>query len=554
MRSLACVLLAFVLSGCGGEDSGAPANGGGSGGTSASGGGGGSGATGGGGSGGKPGAFTPPIGIPAPEFGIEEKAPALPSPWSDEVAGFYYVEAANCDDARAQGRPGAPRCTIPATLPAGALVALSGQLDEDQSFTAQGSAASPVFVVGFDGAKPPLVTSYLSALGSFVVVEHVNFGPRDAADDDFGFGSSEGSHHVVLRHAELSGNLNRAGGIGLGSWSYSGAESLSFTVIYHVSVHDLGTLDANWDQDAHCVTVNGSVDHLWVLDSELRNCSGDGIQIEAQEARRDKIHHVYYGRNSTHDNRQSGGWVKHASDVIFSQNVAYGIRNNSGGPGACFGQQYGPERVWYVANEAHHCNVGILTGSGDPPGDGQNTYLVGNVIHDTDSENVGDPYNSGCISLRGPGSVWVVNDTCTNTDGGVFAPPGLDALHVWNTIVRRAPATQNSTWDLYTEGSVSLDVKNSIFSQNPSFTDGNDQTTCAGLANFAAVSGCSTSDPLFVSATDFHLQAGSPAVDQGIDADVYAAFEAAYGTSIRFDASGTPRPAGAGWDIGAYER
>ena len=51
-------------------------------------------------------------------------------------------------------------------------------------------------------------------------------------------------------------------------------------------------------------------------------------------------------------------------------------------------------------------------------------------------------------------------------------------------------------------------------------------------------------DPLFVSATNFHLTAGSPAVDAGVNTA---------GLGVTVDLDGTPRPQGAAYDIGAYE-
>jgi len=52
---------------------------------------------------------------------------------------------------------------------------------------------------------------------------------------------------------------------------------------------------------------------------------------------------------------------------------------------------------------------------------------------------------------------------------------------------------------------------------------------------------CVSGDPLFVGASDYHLQPRSPAIDAGVP------------TSASRDHDGTPRPQGSGFDIGAYE-
>ncbi len=54
--------------------------------------------------------------------------------------------------------------------------------------------------------------------------------------------------------------------------------------------------------------------------------------------------------------------------------------------------------------------------------------------------------------------------------------------------------------------------------------------------------GCVNQDPLFAVTSDYHLAAGSPAVDAGVS------------TSATRDHDGTPRPQGAAFDIGAFEQ
>src|SRR5436190_15342878 len=39
--------------------------------------------------------WAPPLGIPSPSFGIQQSAPASPSPWVVGTPGFYYVDASS---------------------------------------------------------------------------------------------------------------------------------------------------------------------------------------------------------------------------------------------------------------------------------------------------------------------------------------------------------------------------------------------------------------------------------------------------------------------------
>ena len=67
------------------------------------------------------------------------------------------------------------------------------------------------------------------------------------------------------------------------------------------------------------------------------------------------------GRNVAHHNKQTGFWTKQAEDVIFSENLSYSHRTSDSSTGACMGFQYAPERVWFINNHIHDCEVGIGT-------------------------------------------------------------------------------------------------------------------------------------------------------------------------------------------------
>jgi hypothetical protein len=506
------------------------------------------------------------MGVPIPDFGIAETAPSAPSPWNASQSTnsgyrFYYV-CPGCsgatDSSNASGYPGRARQTIPSPLTGPSVVMLDGQIDSNMSFTGTGSPSAPVFVTSFNPSSPAHLTVTLAPSGSYIIVDGLWFGPRDTSDPEFGVYVGEGSSHIAIRNSEFAGNLNRAGGIALGTWGYTGTNSVSYVVVDHNSIHDIGDVSAVSDQDAHCIVVNGSDDHIWVTYNTLQYCSGDAIQIEAQTGRNQYIHHVYYGKNQAHHNRQTGGWVKHATDVIFSQNVAHDFRQNSGGPGSCYGFQYGPEMVWFLFNEGYACNIGFDLAGNDPV-NGQYSFIIGNIIHDTNSQLPTDVYNAGAMVIRGGTAVYVLSNTMYNVDAGVNVPPGSTAFYYYNNIV--ANRSNASAYDLYLEGNISVSIQNNIFSAaGPRFEqNGIIQTSVADFqASTGTCQGCMSADPLFVNAPggDFRLAPGSPGIDAGSSAvsTVYDTFKSRYGIDISKDFAGAPRPQGAGWDIGAFER
>ncbi len=504
------------------------------------------------------GAWQPPIGIPTPPFGIAESAPAAPNPWTSAVAGYYYVCptcAGHTDSANPYGYPSKPRDTIPATLPAGSVVEVHGQIDTNQSFTSQGTVGSPVFVRGADYASRPKLTAGQGVSGSYVIMENIWWGPLDSADNDFGVGASEGSDHIAIRDCEVSGNLNRAGGFGLGSWGYTGAQSLSYVVINNCNIHHVGDVNAATDQDSHGITVNGSVDHLWVTYNEISYTSGDAMQVEAQQGRNDKIHHVYYGKNHAHHNKQTGGAVKHATDVIFSQNTVHDHRAGNSSQGACMNTLYGPEYMWFLFNEVYNCNIGIGLFGNDGTA-GQYAFVIGNIIHNIHAANPTDPYNAGAIVGYGGVNVYYINNTIYDVDAGFNLPPGWTSIQLHNNII--ANRTNTSTYDIYIESDPTrLTIQNDLFPSSPRFYWGG--TIYTSLASFQSGTGKGQSslsaDPLFTNpgSNNFSLQSTSPAIDAGALHPAYATFQTRYGIDISKDFTGAARPQGAAWDIGAYE-
>jgi hypothetical protein len=98
-------------------------------------------------------AWTAPLGVPVPAFGINEQAPAPPKEWTEETPGFYYVDNthARAADDVTFGTPERPRRSIPASVAAGSVVEVHGgpyRISTNTSIGGPGTAAAPIFYRG----------------------------------------------------------------------------------------------------------------------------------------------------------------------------------------------------------------------------------------------------------------------------------------------------------------------------------------------------------------------------------------------------------------------
>jgi len=514
-------------------------------------------------------AWAPPIGIPAPAFGINEIAPAAPNPWTVATAGFYYVDAtktAATDSGNPYGTPARPRKTIPTQLPAGAVVELHGTYDASHSspatIVAQGTSARPVYIRGVSSTSRPLVRRGWEVTGTYGIIENIEFGPTPDLSTTGGIAILLPASHIVVRHNDMHGSPTD-GGLGVLNWEvpygvpYTGPGVVDNVVIYDNLIHDNGNLNATFDQDVHGISVSDHVHHLWVVDNQLYRNSGDGIQVNAQTGQRATTHHIYIGRNVSHDNKQTGFWIKDATDVIVSQNQAYGHRPGNSSLGQCAGGQYSADWVWFIYNNLHDCDYGVARVSNDSGNAAAHTFVVGNLIHKihhSQSSDPGDAWGPSAVLVTGGSETHVVNNTIYDVDSGVNIATPNTTLDIDGNIIANVTMAQASHMILEF---ASL-AANTVFTRNLLFGDprldwGNGQTrpTAAQLASWKSLA----LDPQFVNApgNDFHLKSTSPALGAGGVNSVYGAFQQRYGISIAADIEGTPRPSSA-YALGAYEK
>ena len=525
--------------------------------------------------------WIPPIGIPRPEFGIEEtylmyndeanQNPDLAYNPNSE-GGFYthYVDnsGACTDNENDYGTESNPRCSIPGTetipLPEGSVVELHGTYSIGHSspggIWAQGIVDKPVFIRGLSDEKP-IITRVMHVYGSgpdglasrYIIFENLIFGDEDG-DLSGGYAGGFGvmardareidSHHIVLRNSEISGNIEgEGGGVAIGTFSEP-RSTFSDIVIYNNEIRDRGIWDpevAEDDRDYHGITIGWKslVSNVWVVDNEVYHNEGDAVQIEAgPNLPRLNVHHVYVGRNILHHNKQMGVAIKNADDVVVSENDVFGHRASSSSTGAGLGfSNDGPDKAWFLFNRIYDCDLGFKLNGGrgvNGPATGPHVML-GNVIHDihgNDSDIDSWTYPGQAVTNWGGGVPrYFIGNTIYDVEHGysIWGTDWIDSQTIANNIF----LTTGSQTRVINVMSGST-AENAVYVRNNMFYDpfrvSWGSTFYTAFAEYEAASSNVHDnifgDPQFVEVTgnDAHLISTSPARDAGIESDIYQTF------------------------------
>ncbi len=456
------------------------------------------------------------------------------------------------------------------------------------SFTCNGTSVSPVFIVG-----STLSTSNRTQLdcggdtgiqGTYFVMEWLNFRPISSGSFFVGFQGNV--NHGAIRNCAITGIAGSQpthAAIQCG-FSYLGNFTRNWCVFYNNAWSDMGLVATTNDVDAHGLKFDSPATNCWVLDSTFDRIGGDSVQSGPQGAGAQgdwSCNHIYIGRNVTQGNRQSGYFVKHARDVVISQNTAFNQTGGASGastPGTGAGLQEEADRVWYLFNHFYDCSgVNGTTGINcvqfselfNQTGvrESVENYLIGNVIHDCSEQG---------IFCQQPESdaFYVVGNTVYNTHQGIVkgSADHTTTVHSWNNIL---DSIDSSGYHIWFNDTVKGTVKNNIFGRHGAqtfrirSTDGTTYTGDAGFTAWQSQFGTSQSNnfnvnPNFVDPNNithanrnYRLQTGSPGIDSGLlitsPKDVYARFQTLYGLSISVDFTNLARPQNTFWDIGAFE-
>ncbi len=527
-------------------------------------------------------AWTPPVGVPMPEFGISDSHVmyrgaqfnfgAGPQAYRDAGNGPYthYIDNTSpsaTDTGNPFGTASMPRATIPANLPAGSVVEIHGgpydfkNLADKLAIYGYGTAQKPIFVRGISSMKRPVFNRGVLVFGSYVILENLEFNNVGISLRQY---EPQDMHHIAFRYLEMKGNGIATGAnnslIDIGIWQVQSPNTIDNVVIFSNVMHDYGDWLSEVENDKLAVSVSGyDMSNIWIVDNEMYHMGGDAVRVGNNSGwvPPSTSRNVYIGRNSMHDNRENAVDVKVIENIVITQNSMYSFRPSSSDPGAAIVVHYNPSNIWIAFNDIHESFDAITcTGVVD-------LYVIGNLIHNV----------TNGIRFWGNGQIYIVNNTIVDFGNGVINVGGEGNPHpLIGNIIAEA---KNPAAGYHVDYDIVALAANSAMEYNLFYQSGTPfqirwggpkySTVQAFIAGSGKGAGCVEGDPLFAFAKgrNYHLTnklgKKSPAIDAGIDAGYAALFYSRFGVSLDADLDGGIRPLDgnsdsiAVYDIGCYE-
>jgi hypothetical protein len=514
------------------------------------------------------GIWTPPIGIPMPEFGIFDtyrmyddrtiRNPALTYQASDDGGYFtHYVDNTNpaaTNTNNTYGSKAKPRWSIPESLPTGSICEVHGGTSDHPYtygslsggfryawFDGRGTATSPVFIRGATGTRPKILSVRIKLAGTYFVVENLELENGTIGENQ----ARLGNHHVAVRNLIIHGSgPNAPPCIRLGQGNYM--------VAYNNVVYDNGDVELYSNEDVHAVFCGSNARKVWIVDNYMYDNLGDAVQICSSGTNVPVAdyfaRYIYIGRNVMRGRGENAIDLKSCRDVISSENCAYNFAATPGSDGAAMvvNDDYTHENIWFINNRVWDCVNAFRFHDA--------AYMINNV-----SENCG-------LTVYHPiGDITVINNTFYN---GVIAF-GSDCdnitAYIHNNIIVNPDTATNLVKILSAAAAGRSTMSNNLLYQagGPARISWGRETAnlYESLAAFQKRTGkgigCVEGDPLFSDNTtgNYELKPSSSAINAGTSSgvvqEVFGKFEQLYGIDIRKDIEGKPRTGV--WDIGAYE-
>jgi len=380
-----------------------------------------------------------PIGIPAPEFGIFEtyrmyddianRNPALIYRRNSE-GGYYthYIDNTHpnsTDLGNPYGDESIPRRSIPKPIPAGSIVEVHGGPYTGSVGSVfvkgYGTLDRPIFVRGLAGDIPYFSTK-IRAEGTYMILEGLAAIGCNVMGE---YNGTRDTNHIGVRNCNIYSTSKRSGGVAVGEYTASSPVRVDDIVVYNNNIHDFGDIDSEVDEDAGGVFLASKAAHVWIVDNQIHELSGSGVQVlPGNSISGQTAEYIYVGRNHVYRARQSGIWAKYGRDIVFSQNTIHDIIHTAWSPSKGMGLQYGPQNVWYIFNDVYASAMGFY-GPSTNGGSNVSAYVIGNTIHDLvlPADYMYNPNNSyafSAITWYGSAHRYIIGNTIYSTSGGVY--------------------------------------------------------------------------------------------------------------------------------------
>ncbi len=348
---------------------------------------------------------------------------------------------------------------------------------------ANGAANAPIVVIAYPGEKVQLQPSGRSSIyADYWVFEDFKLDMGQNTDDAIRlYGNYNTFRHLHVTNGQRDG------------FDMSNA---SHNLIENCTIHNFNRSD---QYDAHGIVMDGGTGNTF-RGNTIYDCKGDCIQLAKYNVNSD----ILIENNDLYTT--FGGGSENAIDMKGTQgctirnNKMHGFRNAPDSDGVALKINKNSDNVVIEYNEIYDSNGGFRISGGET----QNIKFRYNVVHDIYLDGSPDKYGYG-VQFDGVQDIDFINNTFAHIPGPLFwiASRGATNLTMKNNIFFDANAFKGSANDF--NGTLLIDY-NGWYQCNETISGTHDVTG---------------SNPDFVDDAnyDFHLQAGSSAINSGDPAD-----------------------------------
>lgn len=512
-------------------------------------------------------ALVMPAGIPVPDFGLTQ---TVESVYGSADYYTHWVDpssAAATDSSNPNGSPAKPRLTLPSAsnLAAGTVIQIRGSVPITGSrwlVNAPGdNSARPVFIRGPQSGIVFDNRQIWSNVANYLIFENIRQINMAAIGIEFRpVANGQAIHHCGVRDCEIAGPGTVRGGSAL-SCTSAYDTPVTFMVFARNNVHHNGDYRAasQSGNDCHGLGIGANIHDIWWLWNKSHHNGGDGWGNAHNTLQ--TTYNLFCGGNELYSNGENAVDIKEVHDVVVSENIGYDYIERGDSHAELFVQHYGQNAyatysardVWVINNRFSGGFYGLITTASIPD---HPSYWIGNVLYDLSVAGLNP-------SRSGGGPFVMKHNTIYNAGIGVYADGTVQGWTSAGNILAKV-----ATGHIVNSGSTPVEAitlandclyQPSVGALAINWLGTNYSNLDAWKSASGKGSGSMFADPRFVDEAgyNFRLQADSPCIGQGENMDaIEAALKAKFGSSVSLmrDIAGTARPAGARWDIGAYQR